>query len=342
MNSQVYNPNIAHLAPNNADLPDSYKSGVSVMDARTENGFPQQGQLVTERNLNAGYTNQRLTSITTSNFTEYKRSAFYNGASRVWTPWVKSATGINRDSQPQASDLPDTYPDGLTLDDARTTNGFLAQGQLRTTRNVTGGYTYQELISATSPVNLVYRRASYYDGTSRVWTDWYVNGVIRDKQVLASDLPDSYPAGETVDDARTANGFPQQGPLKTVRSPATNYCMQTLTSITSEYFLQYQRTAYYNGSTRVWTPWYIAGSLRVSVTFDPPSISAGAYATTTATITGIPAGKMVQAAFSINITADIVLTAWVSGPNTVTGRFHNIGSAPVDLPSGTLYFFADI
>lgn len=72
-----------------------------------------------------------------------------------------------------------------------------------------------------------------------------------------------------------------------------------------------------------------------SVTYDPPSIAAGAVQTTTVTLNGAVVGDIVQAAFS-KYHADIEISAAISAANTVTVKFKNTGAATVDLASGTL------
>lgn len=78
-----------------------------------------------------------------------------------------------------------------------------------------------------------------------------------------------------------------------------------------------------------------ASALSASVTYDPPSIAAGASITTTVTLTGVAVGDLVQAAFN-RYSADIEISAAVSATNTVTVKFKNTGSAAIDLTSGTL------
>ena len=72
-----------------------------------------------------------------------------------------------------------------------------------------------------------------------------------------------------------------------------------------------------------------------SVTYDPPSLAAGASTTTTVSVSGVTVGDLVAAAFS-QYHADIEISATVSALNTVTVKFKNTGAASVDLASGTL------
>lgn len=75
--------------------------------------------------------------------------------------------------------------------------------------------------------------------------------------------------------------------------------------------------------------------LEASVTYDPPSLAAGAGVITTMTVTGAVLGDFARASFSLDLQG-IALTAWVSAANTVSVRFHNGTAATVDLSSGTL------
>lgn len=75
--------------------------------------------------------------------------------------------------------------------------------------------------------------------------------------------------------------------------------------------------------------------LEASVTYDPPSLTAGAGVITTMTVTGVALGDFARASFSLDLQG-IALTAWVSAANTVSVRFHNGTAATVDLASGTL------
>jgi hypothetical protein len=72
-----------------------------------------------------------------------------------------------------------------------------------------------------------------------------------------------------------------------------------------------------------------------SSTYNPPSIAAGAGATTTLTVPGAAFGDVVVAAFSADIQG-LTVSAWVSAANTVSVRFQNGTTAAVDLASGTL------
>jgi hypothetical protein len=81
-------------------------------------------------------------------------------------------------------------------------------------------------------------------------------------------------------------------------------------------------------------PW-----LRASTTFDPPSINAGAVATTAVTVTGAAAGDFAVASFSDTSTSNasvVEVSAKVTGADAVTVYFKNHHSAAVNLASGTL------
>ena len=76
-----------------------------------------------------------------------------------------------------------------------------------------------------------------------------------------------------------------------------------------------------------------------SKTYDPPSIAAGASASTTVTVTGALLGQQAAAAFSISL-GGLYLSASVTAADTVTVTFVNPTARPVDLASGTLSAFA--
>lgn len=77
------------------------------------------------------------------------------------------------------------------------------------------------------------------------------------------------------------------------------------------------------------------GTLYGSATYDPPSLADGAGVTTTVTVTRAVVGDVAEASFS-NALQGILLTAWVSGTNTVSVRFQNETGGTIDLASGTL------
>ncbi len=74
---------------------------------------------------------------------------------------------------------------------------------------------------------------------------------------------------------------------------------------------------------------------RGSVTYDPPSLSAGSGATTSVTVTGAAMGDAVAVSFS-NDLRGITVTGWVSSANTVSVRFQNGTAGTIDLAGGTL------
>lgn len=88
----------------------------------------------------------------------------------------------------------------------------------------------------------------------------------------------------------------------------------------------------YNG-----TDWEDFGAthLEVSATYDPPSISAGSYVSTTLSVPGALLGDYAKASFSLDITG-CVLDAFVSGASTVTAVFRNLTGGSINLASGTL------
>lgn len=76
-----------------------------------------------------------------------------------------------------------------------------------------------------------------------------------------------------------------------------------------------------------------------SKTYDPPSIAAGAAASTTVTVTGALLGQQAAAAFSLDL-AGLYLTASVTAADTVTATLVNPTAGAIDLASGTLSAFA--
>ncbi len=75
--------------------------------------------------------------------------------------------------------------------------------------------------------------------------------------------------------------------------------------------------------------------LQASVSYDPPSLDAGAGVTTTVTVTGAALGDFARASFSLDLQG-ITLTAGASAADTVSMRFQNGTAGTVDLASGTL------
>lgn len=74
-----------------------------------------------------------------------------------------------------------------------------------------------------------------------------------------------------------------------------------------------------------------------SAVYNPASLADGAGLTTTVTVTGAALGDFVTAvSFNVDL-AGMVLTGYVSAPNTVSVRFQNeSGGGVLDLASGTL------
>jgi len=77
------------------------------------------------------------------------------------------------------------------------------------------------------------------------------------------------------------------------------------------------------------------GQAATSATWDPASIAAGSYATTTVSVPGATLGDFALASFSIDISA-LDLSCYVSAANTVTVVLSNHTAAAVDLNSATL------
>jgi hypothetical protein len=72
-----------------------------------------------------------------------------------------------------------------------------------------------------------------------------------------------------------------------------------------------------------------------SMTYDPPSIAAGAGVNTTIAVTGAAMGDFVRASFGADLQG-VTLTAWVSAAGTVSVRLQNGTAAAVDLSGATL------
>lgn len=72
-----------------------------------------------------------------------------------------------------------------------------------------------------------------------------------------------------------------------------------------------------------------------SATYDPPSIADSSSAITPVTVVGAALNDYVTAAFSLDLQG-LVLTAYISAPDTATVVFSNLTGAPVDLGSGTI------
>jgi hypothetical protein len=72
-----------------------------------------------------------------------------------------------------------------------------------------------------------------------------------------------------------------------------------------------------------------------SATYDPRPLANGAGVTTTVAVAGAALGGHASASFSLDLQG-MMLTAWVSAPNTVSVRFQNETGGTLDLASGTL------
>lgn len=92
-----------------------------------------------------------------------------------------------------------------------------------------------------------------------------------------------------------------------------------------------------NGVLEAWNAgWAPIGYLRGSVTYDPPSIAAGATVATTVTVTGAALGDLVEASFSLSLGGLIMYPPSVTSTNTITVTLFNPTGAAIDLASGTL------
>ena len=88
------------------------------------------------------------------------------------------------------------------------------------------------------------------------------------------------------------------------------------------------------GSPGTWAP-FGHSILEGSATYDPASLSDGAGATTTVTVTGAALGDYAEVSFSLDLQG-ITATGYVSSANTVSVRFQNETTGVLDLASGTL------
>lgn len=88
----------------------------------------------------------------------------------------------------------------------------------------------------------------------------------------------------------------------------------------------------YNGTN--WLP-FGSHQLEASIPWDPTSISAGSYTSTTITVAGAALGDYAKASFSLDVTG-CVLSAFVSNTNTVTVVLQNLTAGTINISSGTL------
>ena len=93
----------------------------------------------------------------------------------------------------------------------------------------------------------------------------------------------------------------------------------------------HQLNARDNSATRV-----VASGFEGSATYDPPSLAAGASATTAVTVTGAAVGDVVLASHDSITTGGWLISGSVSAANTVRVTLLNQTGGTVDLASGTL------
>jgi hypothetical protein len=90
------------------------------------------------------------------------------------------------------------------------------------------------------------------------------------------------------------------------------------------------------GTLAVTTPIVRGREFYGTATYDPPSIAAGAYTSTTVSVQGAAVGDLIESiSFNVGL-AGIVVTGQVTGADTVTVWFYNTTASAVDLTSGTL------
>lgn len=88
-------------------------------------------------------------------------------------------------------------------------------------------------------------------------------------------------------------------------------------------------------STQIGIHSLAVGQVKVTATWNPSSIAAGATETTTVTVSGASLGDFSLASFSLSLQG-MQLTSYVSAANTVTVVLSNLTGSAVDLASGTL------
>lgn len=80
---------------------------------------------------------------------------------------------------------------------------------------------------------------------------------------------------------------------------------------------------------------FAVGQAKVSATWDPGSVAAGASISTTVTVSGAALGDFVLTSFSLDLQG-MDIGGYVSATNTVTVILSNLTGAAIDLGSGTL------
>jgi len=80
---------------------------------------------------------------------------------------------------------------------------------------------------------------------------------------------------------------------------------------------------------------FAVGQVKVTATWDPGSIAAGASTTTTITVAGAALGDFVLVSFSLDLQG-MDVGGYVSAVNTVTVILSNLTGSAIDLGSGTV------
>lgn len=151
----------------------------------------------------------------------------------------------------------------------------------------------------------------------------------------ASVVPSAYRTGRSCFLANASDGWPFDGYVYTDKPPYSNNPQQELRQYGVDYPIHAVRCAK-PGVGDVWGEWqYTSLRLKRILGYDPPSLAAGARATTTVSMTGVALGDTVQCAYSFDLQG-IELSAWVSSAGVISILFVNGTSGTIDLASGAV------
>jgi hypothetical protein len=91
-----------------------------------------------------------------------------------------------------------------------------------------------------------------------------------------------------------------------------------------------------NGQLRWNNGSWISRHLSNTVSWEPGTIAAGAYADTTVAVPGAVVGDTVAAGFTVALPAGVLISGAVTAPGTVTITLYNASHSPQQLGSGLL------